>query len=168
MNTTRDVNDPSGGSPIGGWMSGVYYDHIMPLWSDSRVLVSDEIHRLWGAFMRNQSANDFYGAPLLWVEGRQWRLPNVDGTMHDPQAGPPSKHPKITPMEYERLSSRRFRKKDMKENFKQSECVICSEAFKSNQKIPKLSCGHDFHWKCLKRWATRERATCPICVSVLI
>ena len=98
----------------------------------------------------------------------QWGGEQGDPEMHDPQAGQCRIHPKLTKQQYKALPSRRFKKADLDKNFKQINCSICQEAFKSNQKIPTLPCGHDFHWNCLKKWVTETRQTCPLCQSVVL
>ncbi|EDV91785.1 E3 ubiquitin-protein ligase trul-1 [Drosophila grimshawi] len=43
-------------------------------------------------------------------------------------------------------------------------CTICSERYKSTDKIYGGTCGHVFHWQCLQRWR-EESNQCPICRS---
>ena len=69
----------------------------------------------------------------------------------------------ISKEKYATFTSRRFKKADALKGFHQDNCVICAEKFKSNQKIPILPCGHDFHWKCLGKWVTKQKKSCPIC-----
>ena len=69
----------------------------------------------------------------------------------------------ISKEKYATFTSRRFKKADALKGFHQDNCVICAEKFKSNQKIPILPCGHDFHWKCLEKWVTKQKKSCPIC-----
>jgi hypothetical protein len=88
--------------------------------------------------------------------------------MNDPQAAQAKTHPTLTKTQYDNLESRRFRKSDRDKQFEQVNCGICQEAFKSNQKIPKLPCAHDFHWICLKKWVTETRASCPLCIKSVI
>ena len=87
--------------------------------------------------------------------------------MNDPQAGPPPELPKLTLGEFSDIPSRRYHKTDKDENYKQECCTICMANFVSNNKIPQLACGHDFHWKCLERWATKHHKICPICKEEL-
>ena len=69
----------------------------------------------------------------------------------------------VSQEDYKKMPARRFKKADVKGGFCQANCVICSENFKSNQKIPILPCKHDFHWKCLEKWVTKQKKTCPLC-----
>ena len=88
--------------------------------------------------------------------------------MNDPQAAQAKVYKTLTRTQYDNLESRRFRKSDKDKQFEQTICSICQEAFKSNQKIPKLPCAHDFHWICLKKWVTERRGACPLCIKSLI
>eukprot|EP00357_Protocruzia_adherens_P034849 CAMPEP_0115037324 /NCGR_PEP_ID=MMETSP0216-20121206/42724_1 /TAXON_ID=223996 /ORGANISM="Protocruzia adherens, Strain Boccale" /LENGTH=141 /DNA_ID=CAMNT_0002417469 /DNA_START=862 /DNA_END=1287 /DNA_ORIENTATION=+ len=45
-------------------------------------------------------------------------------------------------------------------------CNICLEQFGKNEEIPKLTCDHTFHTKCLRNWL-EMRASCPTCRSPL-
>ncbi|XP_034490805.1 E3 ubiquitin-protein ligase RNF185-like [Drosophila innubila] len=49
-------------------------------------------------------------------------------------------------------------------NISQVHCIICLESYKSVDNICVGSCGHVFHWKCLKRWK-KNSEQCPICRS---
>ena len=41
-------------------------------------------------------------------------------------------------------------------------CAICFE--KLNKNTPKLSCGHIFHVKCLRKWYyIGQKSNCPLC-----
>jgi len=45
-------------------------------------------------------------------------------------------------------------------------CSICSDSYESTneRKTILLNCGHDFHYKCIKKWKIgRENNTCPVC-----
>ena len=46
-------------------------------------------------------------------------------------------------------------------------CSICLEYYSKKDKISKLSCGHYFHYKCLKYWL-KGNSTCPICRVIII
>jgi hypothetical protein len=41
-------------------------------------------------------------------------------------------------------------------------CCICLEDYKINEKYFHLECNHKYHEKCLKLWLTKNN-TCPIC-----
>ncbi|KAH8294519.1 hypothetical protein KR044_005386, partial [Drosophila immigrans] len=43
-------------------------------------------------------------------------------------------------------------------------CIICLELYRSIDNICGGSCGHVFHWKCLKRWKQNSNQ-CPTCRS---
>ena len=75
------------------------------------------------------------------------------------------KHPKLTVTEFNGLPSKRFSQAFKNEGFKQTGCTICGDEFRSNEKLPVLGCGHHFHWKCLKKWVTKHRAACPVCMG---
>ncbi|KAM8719090.1 hypothetical protein ACLKA7_011751 [Drosophila subpalustris] len=49
-------------------------------------------------------------------------------------------------------------------NISQVHCIICLEAYNSVDNICGGTCGHVFHWKCLKRWKQNSEQ-CPICRS---
>lgn len=52
--------------------------------------------------------------------------------------------------------------------YAQTECPICLAAFRSNSKVGTiLKCKHLFHHKCIKRWLTQGRASCPVCKAQL-
>ena len=42
-------------------------------------------------------------------------------------------------------------------------CSICHESIIEARASHHLSCGHEFHPRCLKRWLHKERPTCPNC-----
>jgi hypothetical protein len=43
-----------------------------------------------------------------------------------------------------------------------SECVICSEKIKKDDKVSILMCNHYFHRKCIIKWYSKKQ-NCPIC-----
>lgn len=49
-----------------------------------------------------------------------------------------------------------FKKKE------KQECVICCMPFENGNKIISLSCAHQYHSKCIKRWL-QEKKNCPVC-----
>jgi len=46
-----------------------------------------------------------------------------------------------------------------------SECMICIEGFKPDDRCLELCCGHLFHLDCIKKWLVMN-ARCPICRSI--
>ncbi|XP_030381593.1 probable E3 ubiquitin-protein ligase RHA1A [Scaptodrosophila lebanonensis] len=43
-------------------------------------------------------------------------------------------------------------------------CTICSERYMAADEIHAGTCGHVFHWQCLKRWFDESSTKrCPIC-----
>lgn len=44
----------------------------------------------------------------------------------------------------------------------QEECPICKETYKTNDKICKNSCSHEFHFSCLEEWI-KQNPSCPFC-----
>ena len=49
------------------------------------------------------------------------------------------------------------------ENEYKTECNICIDEYKLDDKVVKLFCKHYFHKDCIKNWLCDERVTCPIC-----
>eukprot|EP00252_Welwitschia_mirabilis_P001624 TRINITY_DN1152_c0_g1_i1.p1 TRINITY_DN1152_c0_g1~~TRINITY_DN1152_c0_g1_i1.p1 ORF type:complete len:172 (-),score=30.11 TRINITY_DN1152_c0_g1_i1:457-972(-) len=41
-------------------------------------------------------------------------------------------------------------------------CSICQEEYEDNEEIGTLSCGHDHHTDCIKKWLVQKNE-CPIC-----
>nr|CAD1828797.1 unnamed protein product [Ananas comosus var. bracteatus] len=41
-------------------------------------------------------------------------------------------------------------------------CVICQEEYKSEDRLGRLRCKHDFHVECVKEWLLKKNA-CPVC-----
>lgn len=52
---------------------------------------------------------------------------------------------------------RRMRKAD------DDQCVICYNAFRTRRHVRRLPCGHLYCSKCIEKWVTTEKATCPHC-----
>ena len=46
---------------------------------------------------------------------------------------------------------------------KQTSCIICMDDFVSNNVLTTLPCKHSYHKKCIEKWLTQGKATCPIC-----
>jgi hypothetical protein len=124
----------------------------------------NEFMRIFPAIHRLRQGDAAQGIPPL-LSGRIYQDIHP---MDDPQAAQPKVYQTFTKTQYDNLDSRRFRKSDRDKQFEQVNCSICQDAFKSNQKIPRLPCKHDFHWKCLKKWVTETRASCPLCVKSII
>ena len=89
----------------------------------------------------------------------------LEAVSHESREAAAVDHPKLTVTQFNNLASKRFCKDFKNEGFKQTDCVICGDGFRSNQKLPIIKCGHHFHWKCLKEWVTKHRASCPICMG---
>ena len=133
---------------------------IDPQWLTSMdgILTEEEINQ----HVENAIVSDFMQI-LPFIQNRTREMQEQLAEMHDPQAGEPKKHPTLIKREFNNIPSRRFHKADRDNNFKQDTCIICTDAFKSNNKIPVLPCRHDFHWKCLEEWVTKHHNVCPIC-----
>ena len=134
--------------------------HVDPQWLESMVgvLTEEEINQQ----IENRLTDEFMLVlPIFRQHMRE--IHERVAEMDDPQAGEPKKLPTLKKYEFNNIPSRRFHKTDKDTNFKQDTCVICTDAFKSNNKIPVLQCGHDFHWKCLEQWVTKSHNVCPIC-----
>ena len=43
------------------------------------------------------------------------------------------------------------------------QCVICCDAFRTRRHVRRLPCGHLYCSKCIEKWVTTEKATCPSC-----
>ena len=112
--------------------------------------------------LETQMMNEFIRVLPVFINQVEARN-RILAEANDPQGGNSVDLPTLSRDEYNALDSRRYHKTDKDEQFKQCECVICMEKFKSNNKIPILPCGHDFHWKCLEKWATENHKVCPIC-----
>ncbi|GMH25230.1 hypothetical protein Nepgr_027073 [Nepenthes gracilis] len=41
-------------------------------------------------------------------------------------------------------------------------CCICQEECAEGQKLSKITCGHGFHYDCIKQWLLRKNI-CPLC-----
>lgn len=130
----------------------------------SGILTQEEIQTQLEHFAMNEFMRIFPAIHRLRQgDATQGRIYQGIHPMNDPQAAPPKVYKTLTKTQYANLESRRFRKSDRDKQFEQANCSICQDAFKSNQKIPQLPCNHDFHWKCLKKWVTETRASCPLC-----
>lgn len=44
-------------------------------------------------------------------------------------------------------------------------CAICLLDFSENNRISVLSCHHNYHHECVKRWLTTRNANCPTCLG---
>lgn len=43
------------------------------------------------------------------------------------------------------------------------DCAICHDVFVNGQHMRRLRCNHVFHKRCVDRWLTEQRSTCPLC-----
>ena len=43
------------------------------------------------------------------------------------------------------------------------DCCVCLSEFQERDRIRKLSCGHEFHMKCVDQWLIRGDFKCPVC-----
>ena len=61
------------------------------------------------------------------------------------------------------LKDKKIKKRKIKEDeLLLSECVICLENYKKEDKISILSCDHYYHTKCLNEWL-KKKQECPLC-----
>ena len=44
-------------------------------------------------------------------------------------------------------------------------CAICLLDFSENNRISVLSCHHNYHHECVKRWLTTRNSSCPTCLE---
>lgn len=42
-------------------------------------------------------------------------------------------------------------------------CGVCLSEFELTERAAKLPCGHTFHVKCISKWLTQFKNTCPLC-----
>ena len=59
---------------------------------------------------------------------------------------------------------RHLRSSDSDVSNKDKECTICTDLFRTNEKIRRLPCFHIFHRDCIDEWFQRSRK-CPICMT---
>lgn len=55
------------------------------------------------------------------------------------------------------------RREDEERQEVRHDCSICHDTFEVGQDIRKLRCNHIFHSRCVDRWLTEQRSTCPLC-----
>ncbi|KAL7602543.1 hypothetical protein Lser_V15G22375 [Lactuca serriola] len=48
------------------------------------------------------------------------------------------------------------------------ECSVCLSGFDDGDEIRRLKCKHTFHKGCVDKWLEQDRATCPICRSLVL
>ena len=61
------------------------------------------------------------------------------------------------------LKNKKIKKRKIKEDeLLLSECVICLENYKKEDKISILSCNHYYHTNCLNEWL-KKKQECPLC-----
>jgi len=70
---------------------------------------------------------------------------------------------KLTQREIKTFPTRRFSKKYNPNSFKNITCCICTDEYKSKEKLLKLPCNHEFHIKCISTWLSKHKASCPLC-----
>jgi hypothetical protein len=46
-----------------------------------------------------------------------------------------------------------------------NECPICCEEFAPDNQLVVLPCKHYYHTECARKWLTKEKNTCPMCVQ---
>ncbi len=44
----------------------------------------------------------------------------------------------------------------------EGDCPVCYDSMRKNNSI-KLECGHVFHKKCMRKWLSSSKRTCPLC-----
>lgn len=45
----------------------------------------------------------------------------------------------------------------------ETNCAICQETMKNDEKLKKLPCGDVFHVLCIRNWLTKQSYRCPLC-----
>jgi len=61
------------------------------------------------------------------------------------------------------LQNNKIKKRKIKDDeLLVSECIICLENYKKDDKISILSCDHYYHTKCLNEWL-KKKEECPLC-----
>ena len=50
---------------------------------------------------------------------------------------------------------------------KENECAICLDKMMLNTNVTPLECGHRFHTECIHRSLRSNKATCPLCRSII-
>ena len=46
-------------------------------------------------------------------------------------------------------------------------CVICQAEFEDDESVGVLSCGHEYHVQCIKKWLRRIN-NCPLCKATAV
>ena len=45
-----------------------------------------------------------------------------------------------------------------------TQCPICLETYKIDDKVVTITCMHRFHHHCMQEWFAQNKATCPLCL----
>ena len=64
---------------------------------------------------------------------------------------------------YNNLARRRVKKAHTAGTYKEETCTICLGPWKLRESVTTLPCGHEFHHRCVRKWLTKKKATCPVC-----
>jgi hypothetical protein len=64
---------------------------------------------------------------------------------------------------YNTLARRRVKKAHNLGAFNEDTCTICMAPWKLRESVTTLPCGHEFHHRCVRKWLTKKKATCPVC-----
>jgi hypothetical protein len=57
----------------------------------------------------------------------------------------------------------KFEKRDVSESDKLTNCSICMDNYKLDEKMVILKCNHTYHENCIENWLCNQKVTCPIC-----
>ena len=57
----------------------------------------------------------------------------------------------------------KFEKKSVSESDKLTNCSICMDNYKLDEKMIILKCNHTYHENCIENWLCNQKVTCPIC-----
>ena len=143
--------------------------HVMPEFAERILEASEDWIQHVTPALSNEELNDALGpdVPPAFI--------NILSQMYGHYVDPEQQAPVRTLSKEELTQFETFylsKKKKHENKFKQMKCNICLEAFNQHtidgkkghgKKILRLPCGHDFHKICVRRWLTKERASCPVC-----
>jgi len=48
-----------------------------------------------------------------------------------------------------------------------AECGVCLQPVEANSRVVQLPCRHAFHEKCISKWLTQCKNTCPLCSKLI-
>ena len=65
----------------------------------------------------------------------------------------------LTQKEYDEIPQKSFHEVETES----TQCIICNDAFQSNDLVKITSCKHFMHDECLKPWLLKESKKCPVC-----